>query len=243
MQEMQQRIKDYWTKRSHDFGIVRHNELHDAISEHWLLEMYRYLPQGRKLKILDIGTGTGYFAVLLAQQGHELTGIDLTGAMLEEAEILAASHRADVDFIAMDAQKLEFETASFDAIVTRNLTWTLPDPEAAYTEWRRVLRSGGILLNFDADYGNNVRNNEEQGTRLPVNQVYGHCGITEELERENAEITLSMPISRKARPLWDVDFLKKCGFSEAGFDDRVGERILGDKNLADAPLFLVWAKA
>ena len=41
---------------------------------------------------------------------------------------------------------------AFDVIVTRNLTWDLPHPESAYREWHRVLRSGGILLNFDANW-------------------------------------------------------------------------------------------
>ena len=37
-------------------------------------------------------------------------------------------------------------------IVTRNLTWNLPHPEKAYGEWCRVLKPGGLLLNFDANW-------------------------------------------------------------------------------------------
>ena len=37
--------------------------------------------------------------------------------------------------------------------LVRNLTWTLLRPEVAYAEWYRGLRPGGVLLNFDADYG------------------------------------------------------------------------------------------
>ena len=42
-------------------------------------------------------------------------------------------------FLVMDAEKLEFEDASFDMVISRNLTWTLPHAEEAYQEWKRVL--------------------------------------------------------------------------------------------------------
>ena len=52
-------------------------------------EFRRYLPQGRPLRILDVGTGTGFFAFLLAAEGHCVTGIDLTPGMVEEARRFA----------------------------------------------------------------------------------------------------------------------------------------------------------
>ncbi|MGI6307742.1 MAG: class I SAM-dependent methyltransferase [Dethiobacteria bacterium] len=243
MQDIEKRVKNYWTNRVHDFSTVRRNELKAPISGRWMEEMNHYLPKNRKLDILDVGTGTGYFAVLLAKQGHRLTGIDLTFAMLNEAAVFASLQGVEISFIPMDAQRLDFLSASFDAVVTRNLTWTLPDPETAYAEWRRVLRPGGVLLNFDANYGNNVRNNQKKKSHDPQGCVYGHCGITPEMKKENAAITLSMSISYKKRPEWDVECLRRCGFAECGCDESAGQRILRDKDLADAPLFLAWAKA
>ena len=57
-----------------------------------------------------------------------------------------------------------------------------------------------MLLNFDANYGDNVRHHRQQDSYVPATEVYGHCGITPELEQENAAITLAMPISRQTRP-------------------------------------------
>ena len=54
----------------------------------------------------------------------------------------------------MDAENLYFADNTFDVVISRNLTWTLPNPQKAYSEWYRVLKPQGILLNFDADYGN-----------------------------------------------------------------------------------------
>ena len=201
-------------------------------------QLKKYVKDG--MEILDVGTGTGYFAILLSQSGHQVTGIDLTDAMLKEARDNAALYQVHPTFQQMDAQKLAFLDQSFDVVISRNLTWTLPDPESAYREWMRVLKKGGILLNFDADYASNVRNQNTSASHISDTEVYGHCGVTPELEQENASITLSMPMSRKQRPYWDQEFLENIGFSRSGYDLSVGQNILKEHDLKDAPMFLVW---
>ena len=80
--DIESRIMRYWTARSHDFGTVRKNELGSAMGRRWQEELQSHLPEGSGLRILDIGTGTGFFAILMARLGHRVTGIDLTPAML-----------------------------------------------------------------------------------------------------------------------------------------------------------------
>ena len=75
---IEDRVKHYWTLRAHDFGAVRRNELENQMSKRWLAEIRRSLPDRKPLDILDVGTGTGFFAVQLAQEGHRVQGIDLT---------------------------------------------------------------------------------------------------------------------------------------------------------------------
>ena len=173
-----QRVSRYWTQRAHDFNTVRVNELRDPISGRWLEEMTAHFPPGRALDVLDAGTGTGYFAILLAKAGHRVTGIDLTPAMLAEAEADAGQEGVRIRFAQMDAQETGLAGGSFDAVVTRNLTWTLPEPEKAYREWHRLLRPGGVLLNFDAHYAENVRNRNQKKSWVTEKDVYGHIGIT-----------------------------------------------------------------
>ena len=238
--DIEARVQSYWTKRAHDFNVVRKNELNSNISERWKEEILRFLPHTKPLQILDVGTGTGYFAILLSQLGHKVSGIDLTDAMLQEARENAEFYHVSPVFRQMDAQNLDFPDQSFDLVISRNLTWTLPDPEAAYREWMRVLKKGGILLNFDADYASNVRNQNTSASHISDTEVYGHCGVTPELEQENASITLSMPMSRKQRPYWDQEFLENIGFSRSGYDLSVGKNILKEHDLKDAPMFLLW---
>ena len=238
----ERRVVEYWTHRAHDFGLVRQNELRDGISGRWLREMEAFLPRDRALDILDAGTGTGYFAILLAGLGHRVVGIDLTSAMLREAEEAARRAGAEVLFLERDAQSTELPGESFDAVVTRNLTWTLPDPGAAYGEWRRLLRPGGVVLNFDADYAENVRRQNQKASFTDEKGVYGHIGITPDLSCMNAEITLSMPASLHPRPDWDLALLREAGFSRTGADLTAGRRILEGRDLPESPLFLVWGR-
>ena len=239
--EIGQRVKDYWTQRSHDFGTVRKNELENEMGQRWLHEIERFLPEGRKLDILDVGTGTGFFAILLAEIGHRVEGIDLTPAMLEEARTLAKQRNLDITFREMDAQNLAYPDGTFDVVISRNLTWTLPDPERAYASWFRVLKPGGVLLNFDAEYAAHVRSHSVQNRKVAPDSPYGHVGMTDALQQENDAITLSMDIGQ-ARPEWDGEVLTRVGFQSCQTDTQVGKRLLGELDLTTAPMFGIFAR-
>lgn len=240
-QEIEDRVVRYWTLRSHDFGTIRKNELGNAMGRRWQEELEAALPPRDHLRILDVGTGTGFFAILMAHLGHQVTGIDLTPAMLEEASAMAASLELDIDFRQMDAQALDFQDDTFDVVLSRNLTWTLPEPEKAYAEWHRVLKPGGLLLNFDADYAENVRSESTQNCSVAPDSPYGHVGMTEALVEENNAITLAMDVGQK-RPEWDISILKKLGFADFRTDLTVGQRVLGPADLVNAPMFGVFAR-
>lgn len=240
-QAMENRVVRYWTERSHDFGTIRKNELHNDMGRRWLEELEARLPAETPLNVLDIGTGTGFFAILMAHLGHRVTGIDLTPAMLEEASAMASGLGLDIDFRQMDAQQLAFPDGTFDVVLSRNLTWTLPEPEKAYAEWYRVLKPGGILLNFDADYAENVRSESTQNCSVAPDSPYGHVGMTEALVAENNAITLAMDVGQ-ARPEWDVSVLQKLGFTDCRTDRAVGRRVLGKADLVSAPMFGIFAR-
>lgn len=238
--QIEQRVKNYWTARSHDFGTVRKNELESDMGKRWLEEIQSHLPQG-KLDILDVGTGTGFFAILLARLGHRVTGIDLTPAMIAESRALAGSMGLDIDFRQMNAQELSFEEERFDVVISRNLTWTLPEPQKAYSQWYRVLKKGGVLLNYDADYAENVRSESTQNCSVAPDSPYGHVGMTERLKEENDAITLALDIGKK-RPEWDAQVLQELGVRACSTDLRVGARVLGASDLVNAPMFGIFAR-
>ena len=157
------KVTNYWTERADSFLVQRQRELGSSKAAQWMQEITAWLPDPKSMdkpvRILDVGCGTGYFVVLLGKEGFEVTGIDLTQEMIKKAKELIRDHGPypeNVQVMEMDAEKLSFEDESFDAVVTRNLTWTLPHPIEAYHEWYRVLKKGGVLLNFDAEYAKNA---------------------------------------------------------------------------------------
>lgn len=80
-------------------------------------------------KVLDIGTGTGFLSIMLAEMGYEVVGLDISEEMLKRARNKAVDRGVKVEFKLGDAEDLPFDAGSFDAVVNRAVLWTLPDPK------------------------------------------------------------------------------------------------------------------
>lgn len=235
---LKQRITNYWTKRSTDFCKLRKEELDSYMASLWLKEINDYLEEGKQYRILDVGTGGGFFAILLAKEGHLVDGIDLTASMIEGAKNLAQKEAVDVNFAVMDAEILAYADETFDIVITRNLTWTLPNPQKAYREWHRVLKSNGLLLNFDADYG---KEKFAKDASLPTSHV--HNLVAKSLMEECDTIKNNLAISKLTRPNWDIDVLNDIGYEKVNADTQIGKRLYTHKDnfYNPAPVFLISA--
>ena len=216
-------MTNYWSKRAEKFSLLRQREFASEKHEQWLAELGRYLPAGRKLDILDIGTGTGFFAFLLAERGYHVTGIDLTPDMIMEAKKTAGKMGIPLDFYRMDGENPDFPPHSFDAIVTRKLTWALPDLPRTYRNWHRLLKPGGMLINFDADYCR-----EEPPVSLP--EHHAHQDVGKELMKEYERMKSVLRPTQRPRPEWDARLLDLAGFSHITIDTGVWQRIYTEKD-------------
>lgn len=239
MEIIKQSVTHYWSHRAEGFESQRLREFESEKKDRWLTEFRKYLPAGKPLRVLDVGTGTGFFACIFAEEGHEATGIDLTPDMIEHAGHMAAVLGLDVKFYVMDAEEPEFAPESFDVLVTRNLTWTLPHVAKAYREWYKLLKPGGILLNFDADYCSAMENEDE--VELPSN--HAHKLVPESLRRINEKITLEVGAYQQPRPQWDVQLLVEAGFERVMVDMGVYRRIYAeiDEFYNPTPIFTIAA--
>lgn len=234
-----ERIRSYWTKRSDNFLEQRRAELKNPLAKRWLKEIEKQLPVGKGLRILDVGCGVGFFSILLAKKGYEVTGIDLTPEMIAHAGKLAMEEEIVCDFQIMDAEKLSFEDESFDVVISRNLTWNLPHAQKAYREWSRVLRKGGVLLNFDANYG---ASDFTDTNHLPSN--HAHRQVGESMMRECEEIKRQLPISAYIRPAWDLETLGSLGMEQFSIDLGISSRLYleQDEFYNPTPLFMIRAQ-
>ena len=236
--DRKEQIVHYWEKRSESFLEQRRSELANPIAKRWMKEIEKQIPAGRRLKILDVGCGAGFFSILLAKEGHEVFGIDLTPEMIENAIQLAEEENADCCFQVMDAENPMFADETFDVVISRNLTWTLPNAEHAYGEWMRVLKTGGVLLNFDANYGK-----EDVADTKGLPEAHAHFKVGNEMLEECERIKSQLPISRKNRPAYDVAVLCENTAGEIRIDTSLGKCIYLEKDelYNPAPMFSICA--
>ncbi len=96
--------------------------------------------------VLDVGCGTGSLSLLAAELGHQVTGIDISPAMLTTAREKTARAEYIVDFRVMDAAYPQFAPGSFDAVLCRHVLWALPDPADILQRWSALLKPAGRLV-------------------------------------------------------------------------------------------------
>ena len=139
-------VIEHWNRRAADFDEgPTHGLLNPAQDAAWRQLLARIAPPAPVLDTLDIGCGTGFLALLLAEAGHRATGIDLAAEMLDIARAKAAQRGLDIPFLAADAEAPDLPAGSFDLLVERHVLWTLPHPARALDAWHDLLRPGGHL--------------------------------------------------------------------------------------------------
>lgn len=238
-QDIKNRVANYWSKRAQGFFEMRQDELKSNKADRWLAEFERATEGRKSLNILDIGCGAGFFEVLLGQSGHRVTGIDLTLDMVTKANQMIKDYgldTTDVKAMVMDAENPQFENETFDVIITRNLTWTLPHPIEAYQKWYNILKPSGILLNFDAEYAKGAHN-----LKQPEN--IAHRLISDELKDECHEIYHMLTISNLNRPQWDHAILNEIGFAQVHIDETFSSRIFKEHDEFYIPDHMFMIKA
>lgn len=246
--ELMDKIEAYWTDRAQGYSQVNQEELATSQKEKWRENLLKHFPGKRpeEIKVLDIGTGPGFFAILLAEAGFQVTAVDYTEEMLREAKKNAGNLADRIQWLRMDAQALEFQDETFDAAVTRNLTWNLQQPEKAYREWIRVLKKGGTLLNYDANWYQHLfdekKREEYEADRKRVEelQMEDHYTCTD-IDAMEA-IARKVPLSRRERPRWDLEVLRDLGCSDVQTQHNVWEEVWSDvekANYHSTPMFLV----
>lgn len=243
-------IEQYWTRRASSYTEVVRKNLADGWDCKWADELIRNFPkaEGRTLKVLDIGTGPGFYAIILASRGYDVTAVDLSEGMIEQAKHNAGSLAEKIRFFKMDAQELSFPDNEFDVIVTRNLTWNLPDPVKAYGEWRRVLRDGGVMLNIDSNWYAYLFDDEKKCEKLADRENVLNAGFEDHDSYDESwlmeNISRTLPMGKLPRPQWDAVTLLDLGFKDVSADTSVSRRLWSREemlNYASTPCFLIRA--
>ncbi len=247
----------YWTNRASGYSEVNKDELRTQQKAVWTCELTEQIEAAfpgvapENLRVLDMGCGPGFFSIILARAGYRVTAADYTPAMLDEARANARNESVEqaIDFCRMDAENLEVASDTFDVVVSRNLTWNLPHPERAYAEWLRVLKPGGLLLNYDANWYAHLYDAELRRAYEADRQATQDAGIKDEYVGTDIDamedIARQMPLSPVERPAWDEGVLRELGAAQVEVDPQVWERVFSPEervNYASTPMFRVKAR-
>lgn len=96
---------------------------------------------------LEIGAGTGYFSLNLAQLGliERPTASDISSGMLNALSKTAEGLGVEIETVVTDAESLPFEDESFDLVFGHAVLHHIPHLDKAFAEFARVLRPGGVV--------------------------------------------------------------------------------------------------
>lgn len=137
MESLKTRLKSMWM--AGDFGQVA------RVIEVGATEFIDRLGIKPGDRVLDVACGTGNTAIPAARAGAKVTGADIATNLLEQARERAASEGLEIQFDEGDAEKLPYDDASFDVVVTVFGAMFAPRPELVSSELVRVCKPGGRI--------------------------------------------------------------------------------------------------
>ena len=228
-----------------DYNRYIIEELNSFRKNAWKKQITDHFNEKKGLHILDVGTGPGFLACILAEEGHKVTAIDNSEGMLSHAKENALSLGVSPEFLLMDVNVLSFSDDTFDIIVTRNVTWTLEYPERVYEEFRRILKPQGMLLIYDANWHLHFYDDElMKKVRQREQDYFEKYGRREVVCEDDKEYFDSAPLTRIFRPIWDIGILKDKMGMKVSVQEDIGQYLYEqwEKELyGESPLFEICA--
>jgi SAM-dependent methyltransferase len=223
--DVQDSITTFWSAVAPFYNTDPSNlpAWNSAEYEAWVRAIERLLP-APPADVLDIGTGTGFVALIASQLGQRAIGIDLSPAMLSEARKEAKRRGLNPSFQAGDAVTPPFDEASQDVIICRHLLWTLRQPEVALANWLRLLRPNGRVVIIDGFWFAQVK--PVEGFDL--------------FERHYTDRTrASLPAMKWRRVEPAAELLRSAGFSDVTVSDLADVHALAEHPPSADPWYVV----
>lgn len=210
----QEQIRKMFDKIAPSYDKLNHT-LSLGIDRKWRRKAVDALGKYKPQEILDIATGTGDFAMLLAERikPQHIIGADISEGMMAvgKEKVAKASLQDTISFQKEDCTKLTFPDETFDAVTSAYGVRNFQDLNAGLREMQRVLRPGGHLLIVELT----------SPRRFPMKQlfwVYAHVVmplVGRIISHDNSAYTY-LPASMEAFPQAEQmeGILREAGFAD-----------------------------
>jgi len=152
-----------WDREAETFDEAADHGLADPeCRAAWRALLLEHLPSA-PARVADLGCGTGTLALLLAEEGYAVEGVDFSPEMVRRAHD-KAGHVAT--FVEGDAAEPPLAVASYDVVLSRHVLWAMPSPAAALERWIALLAPAGRLLLVEGNWSTGAGLSAEQTVAL-----------------------------------------------------------------------------
>lgn len=209
-------ITKRWDFSSANFDTYHGHGIKSKEEENAWKTFFSALIEGKNKKVLDVGCGTGEISFVLGSVGQQVTGIDLSEKMLSVSESklkLKKDLSQNINFVLGDAENPSFSEDTFDAIVTRHVLWTLPNPETALLNWKKILKPGGIIIVIDGIW-------DDKKVETKIRKKIGNYLIAIQEDQSiikdfySSELISALPNVSGVPVKQGISYMKKAGLDE-----------------------------
>lgn len=140
-----------WDVEAEAFDEEPDHGLHDPVVRDAWRNLMRSLVPPVPSRIADLGCGTGTLALLLAEDAHEVDGVDFSPEMIRRAAAKAGTFPG-MTFTVGDASAPDLPAGAYDVVLCRHVLWALPSPADALARWVELLVPDGRVALIEGSW-------------------------------------------------------------------------------------------